>query len=351
MTTTVAIMSTTDLANTVDPGGGCSNSSAGEATDSSDFIPSWLPTTDDSAADADPALGDLTTSDLNGGGPVNEEDDIRLPDQPCNTTVAAEVISPTNAALIDLTSSANAAAVQSAASVAPAPPLQPLPQPPPPQMDLIHQAAMLSSVFDDDGGGVVDPEESAAVFPPPSAQAVTEPFDIHMLQGQDGDDDEKQETQHLLISEPVQDGHGGTTANGQLLLASNGAILLSMDSNLLMLNPPTTTTTASQQQEFHEDSPSRSSADLSMPILSEETSGKTVLWSSTAEPGDWPPRSGRITMAIVAESNGVYSRISNRHTEHLILVQRARNDLLANLHLIACHFSGETTVPCTKMRQ
>ncbi len=298
------------------------------------FIPSWLPT-DDAGGSPPGASGaaseegkgmasieELTTSDLNGANPegevvLDDEDDIRLPDPPKDVVR----ISPPNAALIDLTTPAeNAPAGPPPASAAAAPPDHG------PGVDLVHQAAMLSSVFEDDDdhaaaqAGVcpADAAPALAVFAPPSAQAITEPFDIQLLhpgaqpnhQQQQQQQEQKQQQHHhefassaaqeIVISEPAADGSvavgtaDGTT-NGQLLLSPNGTLLLSMDSNLVLLNPQHQEVLATSPPQPHlQPQLASTEQDLSMPIVSTACNGKTILWSSTAAPSDWPPRTGRI---------------------------------------------------------
>ena len=235
----------------------------------------------------------------------NSEDDIQLPDP------------PNVAAVIDQT------AVEDERQSPPTSSSPPPPPPPPssavspviespaqekqqPQLDLIHQAAILSSVFVDDdndnaGAANAAPADGDApcphlVFPSTSdAQAVTEPFDIQLL----GPAPFETQQQDIVLSEHVAeippateeqgavvDGGGG--GGHQLLLTPGGTLVLSVDSSIVLVDHDQEVTLQEPLQHVQGD-PTES---LSMPIVSTESNGKTILWSSTAAPGDWPPKAG-----------------------------------------------------------
>ena len=235
------------------------------------------------------------------------EDDIRLPDPP---NVAASVhptaVEDTLGAHAQRQSPTPSSPPPAAASPAIESAAQDEREEQPPQLDLIHQAAILSSVFVDDdndnaGAANAAPADGDApcphlVFPSTSdAQAVTEPFDIQLL----GPAPFETQQQDIVLSEHVAeippateeqgavvDGGGG--GGHQLLLTPGGTLVLSVDSSIVLVDHDQEVTLQEPLQHVQGD-PTES---LSMPIVSTESNGKTILWSSTAAPGDWPPKAG-----------------------------------------------------------
>ena len=234
----------------------------------------------------------------------NSEDDIQLPDP------------PNVAAVIDQTAVEDERQSPTTSSSPPPPPPPPSSAVSPviespaqekqqPQLDLIHQAAILSSVFDDDDAGTVanaatadDNVPSHLVFPSTSdAQPVTEPFDIQLLGPAAPFEAQQQDivlSEHVAEITPSHEEEGAVAAGGgggnQLLLTPNGTLVLSVDSNIVLLDHDQDLTFQQLHQVQGETNPAEP---LSMPIVSTESNGKTILWSSTAAPGDWPPKAGK----------------------------------------------------------
>ena len=214
------------------------------------------------------------------------EDDIRLPDPP------NEVVTPSRTNVEGLEVKASVAdcdktedKLQSHQAAMPTAELAQEQQTPP--LDLVHQAAILSSVFDDDNAAVVSAEvPSQVVFPSTSnTQPVTEPFDIQLL----GPPHDQSQQHDIVLSEhsaAVSEGMGGVSS--QLFLTPSGTLVLSVDSNIVLLDHDQDY--ARQQFQGLE---AQSPEALSMPVVSNENNEKTILWSSTAAPGDWPPKAGK----------------------------------------------------------
>ena len=234
------------------------------------------------------------------------EDDIRLPDP------------PNVAAVIDQTAVEDALDAERQSPPPPPPPSAASPviesaaqveREKQPQLDLIHQAAILSSVFDDDDdAGAANAANAAApddvpshlVFPSTSdAQPVTEPFDIQLLCPAEPFEAQKQDivlSEHVAEISPAPEGQGAVGGGGeggtQLLLTPSGTLVLSVDSNIVLLDHDQDVTLQQQLQQVQVQGEAHPAESLSMPIVSTESNGKTILWSSTAAPGDWPPKAG-----------------------------------------------------------
>ena len=195
----------------------------------------------------------------------------------------------------------------------------------PPQLDLIHQAAILSSVFDDDDAGAAAANAAAAAdddVPPqmvfhstPDAQPVTEPFDIQLLGPATPFEVQQQDiviSEHVAEISPPPDEHAAVAVEGgggsHLLLTPNGTLVLSMDSNIVLVDDDHDLTLQHVQQVQGEATPDESSA---IPIVSSESNEKTILWSSTAAPGDWPPKTGK-QQPTRDESLNLYSTVVSR---------------------------------------
>ena len=273
----------------------------------------WISSTADEGDTSTVSAATATTTDAAASGKksptpeLNSEDDIQLPDPP---NVAA-VIDRT--AVEDVLGEERQSPTTSS-SPPPPPPLSSAVSPviessaqekQQPQLDLIHQAAILSSVFDDDDAGTVanaatadDNVPSHLVFPSTSdAQPVTEPFDIQLLGPAAPFEAHQQDivlSEHVAEITPSHEEEGAVAAGGgggnQLLLTPNGTLVLSVDSNIVLLDHDQDLTLQQLHQVQGETNPAEP---LSMPIVSTESNGKTILWSSTAAPGDWPPKAGK----------------------------------------------------------
>lgn len=280
----------------------------------------WISSTADESNESTVSAPGAAAAEANGKisptPALNSEDDLQLPDPPNVAAVmeqpATEEVpntgrqSPTSSSSRSpppLQSSAAAAAaasrvMESAASQ----------EKQPPPLDLIHQAAILSSVFeDDDAAADTNVADAAAasdihvpsnlVFPSTSdAQPVTEPFDIQLL-GQAAPFEAQHQdivlSEHIAEITPSPEEEGAVTVEGssgnQLLLTPDGTLVLSFDSNIVLLDHDHELSLQQLQPVQGEANPSES---LSMPIVSTEGNGKTILWSSTAAPSDWPPKAG-----------------------------------------------------------
>ena len=267
----------------------------------SSLAESWLsgPAVEEDLSSAvPPALTDAATKPkekLPTAAECTSEDDIRLPDPP------NEVVTPSGNNVEVLAVQAAIAAVgdrdntedKLRSQQAAMPSTESAEEQQTPQLDLVHQAAILSSVFDDDNDTAVADAAvadaavpSQLVFPSTSnTQPVTEPFDIQLL----APPPDQSQQHDIVLSEhtaAVSEGVGGVSS--QLFLTPSGTLVLSVDSNIVLLDHEQDC--ARQQLQGEE---AESTEALSMPVVSTENNGKTILWSSTAAPGDWPPKAGR----------------------------------------------------------